>query len=176
MASDPRLVIAGPGHMLEMHYDEGWHLHQPAELRQGGSTKVGCGRFYGKLSRLVPALRTKRGLIISTPNDQYDRQITRRGIIIGAAASLMCAPTIVRATNLMPVRRLPFPFGPQHAGFVERLYLHALESSLQVGLREGRTSIELSGHSIPIENARRRVAFAQAYGFLPPYMCIYRND
>jgi hypothetical protein len=34
--------------------------------------------------------------------------ITRRSIVIGAAVSLICAPAIVRATNLMPVRRLPF--------------------------------------------------------------------
>jgi hypothetical protein len=110
------------------------------------------------------------------PNHQYDHPITRRGIIIGAAASLICAPAIVRVTNLMPVRRLPFPFGPQYAGFVERLYLHSLESSLQSALRAGRNNIELSGQSIPIESARRSVSFAQAYGFLPPYICIYRND
>jgi hypothetical protein len=101
--------------------------------------------------------------------------ITRRSIFIGAAASLLCAPAIVRAANLMPVRRLPFPFGPQYAGFVDRIYLHALERSLQAGLRAGRTSIELCGRTIPVDSARRRVAFAQAHGFLPPYICIYRD-
>ena len=102
--------------------------------------------------------------------------ITRRSIFIGAAASLLCAPAIVRAANLMPVRRLPFPFGPQYAGFVDRLYLHALEGSLQAALRTGRASVELCGHTIPVDSARRRVAFAQAHGFLPPYICIYRSD
>ena len=57
--------------------------------------------------------------------------ITRRSIFIGAAASLLCAPAIVRATTLMPVRRLPFPFGPQYAGYCERLMFHALESNLR---------------------------------------------
>jgi hypothetical protein len=109
-------------------------------------------------------------------NRRYDHQLTRRGIILGTSASLICAPAIVRVTNLMPVRRLPFPFGPQSAGFVERLYLHALESSLQAGLRAGRTNIELCGDTIPVDMARRRVAFAQAHGFLPPYICIYRID
>jgi hypothetical protein len=102
--------------------------------------------------------------------------ITRRSIFIGAAASLLCAPAIVRAANLMPVRRLPFPYGPQYAGFVDRLYLHALEGSSQAALRTGRASVELCGHTIPVDTARRRVAFAQAHGFLPPYICIYRSD
>ena len=102
--------------------------------------------------------------------------ITRRKILIGAAAKRLYAPAIVRVTNLMPVRRLPFPFGPQFAGFVERLFLHSLESSLQAGLRAGQTSIEVGGRTIPVDSARRRVAFAQAHGFLPPYICIYRSN
>jgi hypothetical protein len=102
--------------------------------------------------------------------------ITRRNICIGAVASLLCAPAIVRAANLMPVRRLPFPYGPQYAGFVDRLFLHALESSLQAGSQAGRTSIEVGGHTIPIDSAQRRVAFARAHGLLPPYICIYRSD
>ena len=102
--------------------------------------------------------------------------ITRRSIFVGAATSLLCAPAIVRAVNLMPVRRLPFPFGPQYAGFVERLYLHWLEGSLQAAVRKGRTSVELCGHTIPIDSARRSVASAQAHGFLPPYICIYRSN
>jgi hypothetical protein len=100
--------------------------------------------------------------------------ITRR-IIIGAAASLLCAPAIVRVANLMPVRRLPFPFGPQYAGFVERLYLHALESRVR-NLKAGQTSIFFNNQIMAVDDARRRVASAQAHGFLPPYICIYRGD
>jgi hypothetical protein len=106
--------------MLVMHLDEGWHLHQPAPLRQGGSTSVGCGRFNGKSCRAVPALIAKEGYVTAPNPDQP--LITRRSIFIGPAASLLCAPAIVRAANLMPVRRLPFPVGPQSAGFVERLF------------------------------------------------------
>jgi hypothetical protein len=72
--------------------------------------------------------------------------------------------------------RRPHIRSPGYAGFVERLYLHALESSLQAGLRAGRSSIEVAGHSIAIEKARQRVAYAQAHGFLPPYVCIYRGN
>lgn len=101
--------------------------------------------------------------------------ITRRSILIGASASLICAPAIVQFRNLMPVRRLPFPFGPQYAGFVERLYLHALESHVR-NLKPGQTCIFLNHHVLAADDARRRVAYAQAHGFLPPYICIYRNE
>src|ERR1700739_2433077 len=102
--------------------------------------------------------------------------ISRRSLFIGAAASLLCAPAIVRAANLMPVRRLPFPFGPQYAGYLERLFLHALEGILQAARRKGGASVKLYGQPIPIDSARRRVASAQAHGFLPPYICIYRSN
>jgi hypothetical protein len=36
-----------------------------------------------------------------------DNRITRRSILVGAAASLICAPAIVQAVNLMMVRGLP---------------------------------------------------------------------
>ena len=82
------------------------------------------------------------------PDNNQISPITRRSIIIGAAASLICAPAIVRVTNLMPVRRLPFPYGPQYAGFVERLFLHSIESSLKVCLRSGRNVVEVGNHKI----------------------------
>jgi hypothetical protein len=114
-------------------------------------------------------------MITSTPTDQHDYQITRRGIILGAVAALVCAPAIVRVTSLMPVRRLPFPFWPQSAGFVERLYLHALESHMR-DLTAGQTSTVFNGGIMDAAEARRRVAHAQAHGFLPPYVCTYRID
>ena len=106
----------------------------------------------------------------------HNSLLTRRGIVIGAVVSLLPAPAIVRVMNLMQVRRLPFPFGPQYAGFVERLYLHALERGLQTALRAGRANIEISGQNIPIGDGHRQVAHAQAHGFLPPYICIYRSS
>jgi hypothetical protein len=36
--------------------------------------------------------------------------LTRRSIFVGAAASIICAPAIVRAATLMPVRSLPLQF------------------------------------------------------------------
>jgi hypothetical protein len=109
---------------------------------------------------------------MTAPTSNHDGLITRRSILIGAAASLICAPAIVRATSLMPVRRPPPPFGPQYAGFWERLLYHSLDSNL----RAGRMSTVLNGEIIPEADARRMVAHAQDYGWLPPYISIYRND
>ena len=99
----------------------------------------------------------------------HDGLITRRSIFIGAAASLICAPAIVRATSLMPVRALmlierPLPIGPQYAGFCERLMYHSLDSNL----RAGRMSTVLNGKIIPEAEARRMVAYARAQGWLAP--------
>jgi hypothetical protein len=115
---------------------------------------------------------------MSGPIFKHDNNnlLARRSFVFGAAVSLIPAPAIVRVASLMPVRRLPFPFGPQYAGYFERLYLHTLEGSLQTALRAGRASIELSGQVIPIDDGRRQVAWAQAHGFLPPYICIYRRN
>src|ERR1700730_4494031 len=89
--------------------------------------------------------------------------ITRRSIFVGAAASLICAPASVRVANLMPVRRLPFPYGPQYAGYVDRLFLHSIERSLQAALRTGRTILDQSFYrdEISLESAQRTVAFPQ---------------
>ena len=106
------------------------------------------------------------------PDYYHGSLITRRSIFIGAAASLICAPAIVPVTSLMPVRRPPPPFGPQYAGFVERLMYQSLDSNL----RAGRMSTTLNGKIIPEADARRMVAHAQDYGWLPPYISIYRID
>ena len=50
--------------------------------------------------------------------------ITRRKLLIGAAASLLCAPAIVRIGSLMPVRGIIFPIQRNYYGFLERLFVH----------------------------------------------------
>jgi hypothetical protein len=45
--------------------------------------------------------REKNGIAARSPN------LSRRGLIIGAAASLIAAPAIVRAASLMSVKALP---------------------------------------------------------------------
>jgi hypothetical protein len=108
------------------------------------------------------------------PDNDQSSLITRRSIFIGATASLIFAPAIVRVTNLMPVRRLPFPCRPQAAGFVERLRYQFLEGALRSGWDDERHGPVVG--NISQAQARRAVAYAKAHGFLPPHICIYRND
>jgi hypothetical protein len=57
--------------------------------------------------------------------------ITRRNIMLGAGATLVCAPAVVRAAGLMKVRGIVMPvqgFVTQrnYYGFVDRLWRHCL--------------------------------------------------
>ena len=51
--------------------------------------------------------------------------ITRRDFLIRTSAALVCAPAVVRATNLMPIRRIILPTA-HYYGFVERLFLSSV--------------------------------------------------
>jgi hypothetical protein len=62
-----------------------------------------------------------------------DYRMTRRSILIGAAASLICAPAIVRAASLMPVRGLPLQFLNPEGEFYRRCFYHSLDSDLRAG-------------------------------------------
>jgi hypothetical protein len=101
---------------------------------------------------------------MTAPISNQDGLITRRSIFIGAAASLLCVPTIVRAASLMPVRSLRGPVGPPYAGFCERLMYQNLDSNL----RTGQMSTVLNGKIISEDEARRMVAYARGQGWLPP--------
>ena len=48
--------------------------------------------------------------------------ITRRNVLIGASATLVCAPAVIRVAGLMPIRRIILPTA-HYYGFVERLFL-----------------------------------------------------
>ena len=100
-----------------------------------------------------------------------DYRMTRRSILIGAAASLICAPAIVRAASLMPVRGLPLqlltpefliPLGQ----FYRRCFYHSLDSDLRACRSMSTVS---DGKIISVAEAHRLVACARALGWLPPY-------
>ena len=103
---------------------------------------------------------------MTAPISNHEGLVTRRSVFIGAAASLVCAPAIVRATSLMPVHGLilptehPLPFGCQYAGFCERLMYQNLDDNL----RAGRMGTVLNGEVISEDDARRMVAYARAQG------------
>jgi hypothetical protein len=96
-----------------------------------------------------------------TPDRQYD--LTRRSLFLGAAASLLCAPAIVQATSLMPVRGLILPIERPQAGFCQRLFYYLLDCQL----RAGKVTLMHNGSIVPEADARRRVAYARVQGWLP---------
>jgi hypothetical protein len=81
--------------------------------------------------------------------------ITRRSIFIGAAASLLCAPAIVRATNLMPVRRIILKSDVNYYGFVDRLWASQSFSTIierqNAGLSANEIAAEMNakGYTYP---------------------------
>jgi hypothetical protein len=95
-----------------------------------------------------------------------DYQMTRRSIFIGAAASLICAPAIVRVASLMPVRSLPSQSLSPLGEFYRRCFYHNLDFDLRTG--RGMSTVK-NGKIISIADARRMVAYARAQGWLPPY-------
>ena len=90
--------------------------------------------------------------------------ITRRSVLIGAVASLICAPATVRATSLMPVRGLPLqPLSPL-GEFYRGCFYHSLESDLRA---DRSMSTVIDGKIVSVGEARRMVAYARARGWLP---------
>jgi hypothetical protein len=103
-----------------------------------------------------------------------DYRMTRRNIFIGAAASLICAPAIVRAASLMPVRGLPLQLlNPERKipKTVGEWYQLCFYNNLDNDLRAGRamTYGPVGGEIISVAEAHRMVARAREKGWLPPY-------
>jgi hypothetical protein len=101
-----------------------------------------------------------------------DYRMTRRSIFIGVAASLICAPAVVRAASLMPVRSLILPIErPFRLNALGEFYRRNFYHSLDFDLRTGRSmsmTVE-NGKIISVADARRMVALARAQGWLAPY-------
>jgi hypothetical protein len=103
-----------------------------------------------------------------------DYRMTRRSILIGAAASLICAPAIVRAAGLMPVRGLPLQcLNPKRKipKTVGEWYQLCFYNNLDNDLRAGRamTYGPIGGETISVAEGHRMVAHARAAGWLPPH-------
>jgi hypothetical protein len=103
-----------------------------------------------------------------------DFRMTRRNLLIGAVASLICAPAIARAASLMPVRGLPLQFlNPERKipKTVGEWYQLCFYNNLDNDLRAGRamTYGSIGGKTISRAEGSRIVAQARAEGWLPPY-------
>ena len=101
-----------------------------------------------------------------------DYRMTRRSIFIGAAASLICAPAIVRAASLMPIRSLILPIKRSSrldplGEFYRRNFYHSLDFDLRTG--RSMSMVVENGKIISVADARRDLAYARAQGWLAPY-------
>jgi hypothetical protein len=95
-----------------------------------------------------------------------DHRMTRRNILIGAAASLIGAPAIVRAASLMPGRSLRSECLNPEGEFYRRRFYHSLNNDLQTGRA---LSVLNNDKIISLAEAHRMVARARVQGWLPPY-------
>ena len=99
--------------------------------------------------------------------------VGRRAFLVGATSTILCAPAIVRATSLMPVRGLIMPidasdpmgatFKPQE-GLVRRLLFASCDRDLKAG--RSQSSFRCNGGSLSEKEMRELVAYARRYGFL----------
>jgi hypothetical protein len=83
-----------------------------------------------------------------TPDNYQSTLITRRNVIIGAAASLICAPAIVRAGHIMPVRRIILKSDVNYYGWIDRLwasqYLSTIMERQNAGLSANEIAAEMN--------------------------------
>jgi hypothetical protein len=93
-------------------------------------------------------------------------RFTRRGIIIGATASAICRPALVRAASLMAVRSLPLQCSNSEGDFYRRCFYHSLDRDLRAGYA---MSVRNNDEIISLDEARRMVARARVQGWLSPY-------
>jgi hypothetical protein len=102
-----------------------------------------------------------------------DTRTTRRTILVGAAASLICAPAIVRAVNLMPVRGLPLQLIIPKRRILKTMgdwYQFCFYNNLDNALKAGRamTYGPVGGKPISVAEGFQIVARARALGWLEP--------
>jgi hypothetical protein len=100
-----------------------------------------------------PSSRGEGYLVISDITRRS--RFTRRSFILAASASVICAPPIVRAASLMPVRAVG-PVGPQYYGLCERTFIHGLTPHLSELSRAGASAYgvaaELNGRKVSAVN------------------------
>src|SRR6516225_7153204 len=99
-----------------------------------------------------------------SPDPNHNGWLTRRSVFIGAAASVLCVPAIVRATSLMPVRGMIMPVERLYAGFVDRLLYDGCDKALKAGRIE--STFFVNDRKLSEAEMRRIVAYARSYGFL----------
>jgi hypothetical protein len=94
-----------------------------------------------------------------------DYRMTRRSVIIGAAASVIGTPAIVRAASIMAVSSSPLQHLNPEGEFYRCCFYHSLDSDLRAGRA---MSVHNNEKIISLAEAPRMVARARVQGWLPP--------
>jgi hypothetical protein len=148
----------------------GWSAHSPAGSGRNGPMEKLAG--FQPIRCCQTSSACDHGTIFNSrsqravmPNSD-GRELTRRSILVGAAASLICRPAIVRAASLMPIRQLivsTVPINPEKPwlGFIGTWRIHFMRQALRRGW-EGRDSQTFGGTSEAA--ARRYVTWMTAQG------------
>jgi hypothetical protein len=102
-----------------------------------------------------------------------DNRLTRRTLFIGAAASLICAPAIVGAASLMPVRGLPLQLIIPKRRILKTMgdwYQFCFYNNLDNDLKAGRamTYGPVGGKPISVAEGHQIVMRARALGWFEP--------
>jgi hypothetical protein len=136
------LQPVSPDPISRVHYEEGWRFTNLPTAARWFPRKWDAAVSTARIAepRQV-SLQKKESLMTAlTPNIDHGSLLTRRSII-GAAASLLCAPAIVRVTNLMPVRRIILK-SDHYYGFLDRLrasqYFSTIIERQNAGCRQMR--------------------------------------
>jgi len=99
--------------------------------------------------------------------------MTRRNILVGAAASLICAPAIAQAVNLMPFRGLPLQLIIPKRRILKTIgdwYQFCFYNNLDNDLKAGRamTYGPVGGNVISVAEGHQIIVRARAQGWLAP--------
>jgi hypothetical protein len=102
-----------------------------------------------------------------------DSRMTRRTLFIGGTVSLICAPAIVQAANLMPVRVVQLPLLVPKRRILKTMgdwYQLCFYNNLDNALKAGRamTYGPVGGKPISVAEGHQIIARARAQGWLEP--------
>ena len=107
------------------------------------------------------------------PDSRASAPLSRRGVLLGLAASSLPAPAIVRISSIMPVRRvLLTDTSRSSAGFAQRLFCN----SLAVGLRRGLTTFRFSASALTLSEAESIVRYARRNGWIDERYVAYMTS
>jgi hypothetical protein len=105
-------------------------------------------------AQLVGGWKIELGTGSAAPRDQRAvRPITRRQCLLGASATLISTPAIVRSKRLMPVRGIIYPVERHYFGFIERQYVHVFLARITK-----LQNVGLSAHGIAAEFNERGIS------------------